>query len=121
MMLLITTGIDANDHALSLSWAIVPTENEEWWNWFCIFLRDAFEPMSEPSFVFMSDREKGISSGILEVFPSAFSGKCCQHIADNIQQRYGIKCRPLFWKCAYARTNVEFKVFYYYKNCYNIY
>ena len=31
MMLLIAVGIDANDNVLPLSWALVPTENEEWW------------------------------------------------------------------------------------------
>jgi transposase-like protein len=110
MMLLIATGIDANDNALPLSWAIVPTENEKWWLWFCSFLKEEFDPMSEPSFVFMSDREKGISVAVSEEFPSAFHGKCCQHIADNIQQRYGMKCRPLFWKYAYAKTEAQFKV-----------
>jgi hypothetical protein len=30
-MLLVATGIDANDNVLPLSWAIVPTENEKWW------------------------------------------------------------------------------------------
>jgi hypothetical protein len=84
MMLLIATSIDANDNALPLSWAIVPTENEEWWLWFCSFLKEQFDPISKPSFVFISDREKGISTAISEVFPSAFHRRCCQHIADNV-------------------------------------
>jgi hypothetical protein len=69
--------------------------------------------MSKEDFVFMSDREKGISSSISTVFLSAFQGKCCQHIADNVQQRYRIKYKLLFWKCAYARTYTYFKVFLY--------
>ena len=31
MMLIIVVGINANDNILPLSWALVPTENEEWW------------------------------------------------------------------------------------------
>jgi hypothetical protein len=31
MMLMIAVGIDANDNVLPLSWALVPTESEEWW------------------------------------------------------------------------------------------
>ena len=85
MMLLVAVGIDANDNALPLSWAIVPTENEKWWLWFCEILKEAFDSMTEPDFIFMSDREKGIQKGISEVFPSAFQGKCCQHISDNVQ------------------------------------
>ena len=37
MMLLIATGIDANGQILLLAWALVPTENKEWWTWFCTF------------------------------------------------------------------------------------
>jgi hypothetical protein len=113
MMLLIAVGMDANSNALPLAWAVVPTENEEWWLWFCEFLKSAFNPMQEEEFIFMSDREKGLSSAISTVFPSAFQAKCCQHISDNVQQRYGIKCKPLFWNCAYAKTKNQFQVFIY--------
>ena len=44
-----------------------------------------------------------------QVFPLATHAYCCQHIADNVQARYGIKCRPLFWTCARAKTKVEFQ------------
>jgi hypothetical protein len=111
MMLLIAVGIDANSNILPLAWAVVPTENDEWWLWFLEFLKETFDQLSKEDFIFMSDREKGISSSISTVFLSAFQGKCCQHIADNVQQRYGIKYKLLFWKCAYSRTHTHFKVF----------
>src|SRR5215212_7149039 len=47
MMLMIAVGIDANDNVIPLSWALVPTENEEWWTWFCEFLKDAFDKLSQ--------------------------------------------------------------------------
>jgi hypothetical protein len=31
IILLIAVGIDTNSNILPLAWAIVPTENEEWW------------------------------------------------------------------------------------------
>jgi hypothetical protein len=31
MMLMLCVGIDANDNVLPLAWALVPTENQEWW------------------------------------------------------------------------------------------
>jgi hypothetical protein len=83
-MVLIATSIDANDNTLPLSWVIIPTANEEWWLWFCSFLKKQFDPMSKLSFVFILDREKGISIAISEVFLSAFHRRCCQYIADNI-------------------------------------
>jgi hypothetical protein len=63
----------------------------------------------------MSDREKGISDGVSQSFPNGFQAHCCQHIADNVVQQYGMKCRPLFWKCAYAKTRVLYQVSIYIK------
>jgi hypothetical protein len=100
MMLMIVCGIDANDNVLPLSWALVPTENEEWWTWFLTFLATHFSVMNEENCIFISDRDKGIAAAISSQFPIALPAHCCQHIADNVQQRYGVKCRPLFWKCA---------------------
>src|SRR5580692_5165336 len=41
--------------------------------------------------------------------PNVTQAYCCQHIADNIQQHFGIKCRPLFWACARARCKNNFE------------
>jgi len=76
MMLLIAVGIDANSNALPLAWTVVPTESDEWWLWFCEFLKDIFDVMAEEEFVFMSDREKGLINAISTVFPSAHYSKC---------------------------------------------
>lgn len=35
---------------------------------------------------------------------------CCRHIADNLQQRFGNKIRPLFWQAARAQTRRLFKL-----------
>lgn len=48
--------------------------------------------MSTKGFVFMSNHEKGISNSISEAFSIGFQGHCCQYIADNVVQRFGIKC-----------------------------
>jgi transposase-like protein len=44
-----------------------------------------------------------------EVFPEAIHLYCCQHIADNMQQRFGNKIRPLFWRAARALIKACFK------------
>ena len=84
MMLMIAVGIDANDNAIPLSWALVPTENEEWWTWFCEFLKDTFNEFLQEGYVFMSDRDKGLVGAVCTVFPQGCAAHCCQHIADNI-------------------------------------
>jgi hypothetical protein len=56
----------------------------------------------------MSDREKGLSKAVSEALPNAKHSHCCQYITANIQSRFGIICRKLFWSAAYARTKAEF-------------
>jgi hypothetical protein len=100
MMLLIATGLDANNQILPLSWAIVPTENTEWWIWFCQCLNAWFPGLRAKDHVFISDREKGIFEGISKEFKEGISVHCNQHIADNIQSKFRLKARNHFWKIA---------------------
>jgi transposase-like protein len=109
MTLMIAVGIDANNNAIPLAWALVPTESEEWWTWFCNFLKEAFNDMSQEGYVFISDRDKGLAASVCTVFPRGCPAHCCQHIADNVQTNFGVKCRPLFWQCAWVRDQKSFK------------
>jgi transposase-like protein len=109
MMLMICCGIDANGNVLPVAWALVPTENTVWWTWFCNFLALCFERMTWEGVIFISDRDKGIASALSEVFPKCIPAHCCQHIADSVQSRFGVKCRPLFWKCVWAKTKEQFQ------------
>jgi hypothetical protein len=99
MQLLIAVGIDANNNGVPVCWALVPIENEYWWIWFFEHLSKACPGTSKKDYMFISDREKGLSPALDKVFPLAFHAYCCQHIADNIQTQFGIKCRSLFWAC----------------------
>jgi Na+-transporting NADH:ubiquinone oxidoreductase subunit NqrF len=65
--------------------------------------------MERKRHVFISDRDKGIAPALFTIFPSATPAHCCQHIADNIQQRDGIKCHLLFWPIARAKSKELFK------------
>jgi hypothetical protein len=57
--LLIAVGIDAEDRILPFAWALVPSENEPWWSWFCKHLFEAFNSSLQPHTVIISDRDKG--------------------------------------------------------------
>jgi transposase-like protein len=96
MQLLIAGGIDANDNTLPLSFALVPSECKEWWEWFLKHLSRAFPKVLDGECVFMLDREKGIPAALEATIPQAVPSHCCQHIADNVQTSFGVKCRPLF-------------------------
>ena len=109
MMLLIACGIDANDQVVPLAWALVPIEDVSWWSWFLQYLKVCFPGMDIDNHTFISDREKGIAQAIHEQFEHSIHLHCCQHIADNLQQRFGNKVRPLFWQAARAKTSDLFK------------
>ena len=109
MMLLIACGIDANDQVIPLAWALVPIEDASWWNWFLRYLKLCYPVMDTEDYTFISDREKGIAQAIPEQFNHSIHLHCCQHIADNLQQRFGNKVRPLFWQAARAKTRDSFE------------
>jgi transposase-like protein len=56
----------------------------------------------------MSDREKGLPGVLDKVVPDAVQAYCCQHIVDNIQSKFRVKYKPLFWTCARAKTKAKF-------------
>jgi hypothetical protein len=59
LTLLIAVGLDAENRILPFAWALVPSENEIWWTWFCGHLFEAFDGSFEPETVIISDRDKG--------------------------------------------------------------
>jgi hypothetical protein len=77
MMLMIAVGIDANDNAIPLAWALVPTESEEWWTWFCEFLKDTFNNLLDEGYVFISNRDKGLAATVCTVFSQSCVAHCC--------------------------------------------
>jgi hypothetical protein len=46
-------------------------------------------PVCETSFVFVSDRDKGLKEAVKQVFPTNLEFSCAQHIRANVMQRFG--------------------------------
>ncbi len=65
--------------------------------------------MSGSALVVISDGDKGLEGAMAKNLPLAQHCHCCQHLADNVQARFGMTCRKLFWKAAYAITELAFK------------
>ena len=57
----------------------------------------------------MSNRDKGLAAIVYTIFSQGCATHCCQHIADNVQTDFGVKSRPLFWRCAQAKDKESFK------------
>src|SRR6266536_4165951 len=109
IMLLIACRIDINDHVIPLAWALVPIEDISWWNWFLRYLKAYYPEIDIENHTFISNREKGIAQAIPEQFEYSIHLHCCQHITDNLQQRFGNKVRPLFWAATRAKTRDLFQ------------
>ena len=77
--------------------------------WFCNFLKEAFDDISQKGYVFISNRDKGLVALVCTVFPQSYPVHCCQHIVDNVQTNFRAKCWPLFQRCAQARDQKSFK------------
>jgi hypothetical protein len=108
MILAVTVALDSNDEVLPICWGLIPRENEYWWSWYCGQMSQAFDSFQQPQstsekWVAISDREKGLVTGIENVLPRIEHLHCCQHIADNIYARYGKDCKKLWWPIARAK------------------
>ena len=55
-----------------------------------------------------SDREKGLSIAIEDIFPQAYRGYCCQHIVENMKTKFGLAIRDAFYKVAKGRSVLDF-------------
>lgn len=112
-----------------LAWALIESENEESWKFFLTELKmyvylstsnwistvnylltsiRAIPAINQTDVTLVSDRDKGLvaADSVLDQTHRAY---CCQHIADNIQTSFGLAARKLFWKIAYARSELLFE------------
>jgi zinc finger SWIM domain-containing protein 3 len=101
--LLVAVGIDANNHIVPLAWAVVESETESSWRWFLRELATAIPNLNTETTTLISDRDKGLQSADNEL-QHVGRAYCVQHIAANVQTKFGIEPRRMFVNCAYART-----------------
>lgn len=108
-VLIIATGIDANQEGLNLAWGIAPKENEDHWRWFLSCLNDALDNLNQPQTVIMSDRQKGLNKAVQMELDQVTQAFCCKHIYRNLTEEYGKEIQRVFWPIVKARTEAKFK------------
>jgi len=59
-------------------------------------MRRAFKLHDYTGLVIMSDHEKGLKKAIQEALPQADHSHYAQHIASNVQAKFGLECQRLF-------------------------
>ena len=87
MNLMLACGLDGNQQTLLLAWALVPSENQEYWEYFLNLLSEAYLPCSTEGFVIISDRDKGLVPATEKILPNISYAKCCHYIQDNLVSR----------------------------------
>ncbi|KAI5679718.1 hypothetical protein M9H77_00945 [Catharanthus roseus] len=83
-VLLTATAVDADDGFFPVAFAIVDVENHETWRWFLEQIKSAIS--TPESITFVSDRDKGLKSCVLEVFENAFHGYSIYHLLESFKR-----------------------------------
>jgi hypothetical protein len=60
LILLFAVTIDANNEILILAWAVVESENKDFWGWFFQHLRREIPDITREPIILLSDRDKGL-------------------------------------------------------------
>ncbi|PRQ55220.1 putative MULE transposase domain-containing protein [Rosa chinensis] len=104
--LLTAVGIDGNNGMYPIAWAVVEKETREAWTWFFKFLKDDLCLVNDCSYVFMSDKQKGILEAVKELFPNASHRHCARHLYNNFKGdgNVGQELKDLFWAAARSTT-----------------
>ena len=58
----------------------------------------------------ISDRQKGLINAVPECLPMVIYSYCCQHIADNIVEKFSRSndCIKLFWRAVRKKIKASF-------------
>lgn len=110
--MLLAVAMDGNNQIVPIAFSICRSESTENWIMFFQKLQESIGDVGPISFI--SDRNRGIATGIAKIFPNAHHGICGQHLLNNVLTR----CRKnervgkLFWKASKAYTTTKFNVFY---------
>ncbi|CAI9267040.1 unnamed protein product [Lactuca saligna] len=108
--ILSAVALDGNNGIYPLAYAVVEAETLNSWTWFLTHLGDDLGLASNSNFTFISDRQKGLSSAIADLFPCAEHRYCVRHIHENMRSRWrGDKFKELLWNCSTTYTVQEFE------------
>jgi hypothetical protein len=105
--LLLAVALDVENQILVLGWVLVEVETESSWRWFLRRLKEAIPDFDDDETTLISDRDKGLISADTEL-EYVKRTYCTQHIAANVQVKFGLEVRRLFVAVTYARTEAKF-------------
>ncbi|KAJ4974525.1 hypothetical protein NE237_007699 [Protea cynaroides] len=104
-------SIDGNNGLFPLAFAVVESETKDSWSFFLYNLYSTIDTAIDGlPLTFMSDKQKGLSDAIEEIFPDAFHRNCCQHLYSNFNAQFtGMQLGNDFWAACKASSAVQFQ------------
>lgn len=83
-ILLTASALDGDDGVLPVALALVDVETDETWRWFLEQLKVAVPSLRALTFV--SDREKGLMSSVMEIFENAHHGYSIHYLMEDFMR-----------------------------------
>lgn len=110
-IMLTAVGLDANDCIYPVSYAVVEKENTTAWRWFLKYLAEDIQMENGRNWTVMTDRQKGLSNVIDELFPESEHRFCVRHMYTNFFDKgfKGKTLKDLLWRAAKSTTVPDFR------------
>lgn len=81
--LFVATMLDGYMRGVILCYAIAPVENTDNWAWFLRMLLKSIDGIDVLAIPFISDRLKGLTTTMHDIFPDKLHGHCAHHLRGN--------------------------------------
>ncbi|XP_022899367.1 uncharacterized protein LOC111412673 [Olea europaea var. sylvestris] len=110
-ILLTVVGLDVNDCIYPIAYAVVEKENTIALRWFLRYLAEDIHMGNGTDWTVMTDRQKGLSNVIDELFPTIEHSFCVRHMYTNFFSM-GFKGRSLkdfLWRDAKSTTVADYR------------
>ncbi|KAF7844335.1 uncharacterized protein G2W53_001240 [Senna tora] len=87
-VVLCAVSLNANNGLFPIAFAVAEVESKESWSY---FLEHLYEAIGDERYIIMSDRKKGLTQAISEIFPNSWHRHCMDGLRAKIMMRFYTK------------------------------
>ncbi|XP_022880670.1 uncharacterized protein LOC111397939 [Olea europaea var. sylvestris] len=99
------TAVDANNGMYPMAYAVVKVENGDNWKWFLELLKDDLHIHNSQHWIFISDKQKGLTNAIRTLFENLEHRTCVRHLYNNFSIFHkSLALKKCLWDAARATT-----------------
>ncbi|XP_043710503.1 uncharacterized protein LOC122659461 [Telopea speciosissima] len=109
-VLLVAISVDGNNGLFPVAFGVVESECKDSWIFFLQHLHDSIYTEMELPITFMTDKQKGLSQAIAQIFSYANHRHCARHLYNNFKVNYpGALLNSHFWAAVKAYNPIQFQ------------